>query len=83
MVFTDSVSTFKNSANYCGQYIYALSPEYSFLSISGNSIVLMTSNLLDIGIYTDSILTVSLADYPTSTPFTSGFKVTIQCLVAS
>ena len=56
---SDSVSAAKGT-NYCGPYTITLISEYTFLSISGNTIVLSTADILDYGVYPDGEILISL-----------------------
>ena len=51
IAFADSVGTAKTNLAYCGDRTYTLNPVHSFLSISGSTLSLSTSNLNDNGSY--------------------------------
>ena len=60
--FDDLIGTSHTDPTYCGARTYSLSPNYSFLTISGTTLTLSTTNVADVNVY-DVELTVSLASF--------------------
>ena len=80
VAFADSVATSHSNVSYCGTRTYTLSPTHSFLTISGTTMSLVTSNVADVRIYFVD-LTVSLSSYPLVASITKTIVVTITCEV--
>jgi len=78
--FTVSSSpTIPSWSTCCGAMTYTLSPASSFLSISGTTMSLTTTNASDVGVRSMA-LKVAIANYPTIN-LTRSFTVTINCLI--
>ena len=78
--FTNSSTpTIPSWSTYCGPMTYSLTPTSGFLSISGTTISLATTNVADVGPHS-MVLTVAMANYPAMT-LTKSFTVTITCVV--
>ena len=78
--FLDSIATSRSNPTYCGARTYLLSPAHSFLSISGSTMSLSTTNVSDVNVYNVN-LKVSLTSYSGVTSITKSFEVTITCEV--
>ena len=79
--FLDSIATSHPNPTYCGARTYSLSPSLTFLTISGSSIMsLSTNNVTDRGVY-NVAMTVSLTSYPGVASLTKNLVVTITCEV--
>jgi hypothetical protein len=82
VLFLDSVSTAKINNSYCGARTYTLSQTYPWLSISSDTMQVVTSDLATVGTYNLSI-TVGLSDYPMVATVMKNFVITITCTVTS
>ena len=80
VTFADSKSTNYNNPTFCGARTYLLSQTHPFLTISGTTMSLSTSNVSDVGPYNLN-LTISLTDYPGVPSILKNFVVTITCVV--
>jgi uncharacterized protein YccT (UPF0319 family) len=81
--FPNSVAIAQSNPAYCGANLFSFSPILTFLTGSGNTISVSSSNLTDIGVHTNITVTVSLADYPSVSSISSTFTVTISCVVTT
>jgi len=84
--FGDSIrgTVFHTDSTYCGARKYTLTPNtYGWLSITGDTMTVQTSNLGDVGVYPNIQLKVELLDYPAVTPIIKTFQVTITCTVTT
>ena len=61
--FPNTVATAQSNPTFCGANIFSFSLTKTWLTFSGNTISVFTSDLADAGTYTLTV-TVSLADYP-------------------
>jgi hypothetical protein len=75
--FPNTIATAKLNPTYCGANSFLFSPTKTFLSVSGNTISVSTSNSADVGTHIIT-LTVSLADYPSVTSISRTFTITVQ-----
>ena len=75
--FTNTVATAKSNATFCGANIFSFSLTKTWLTFSGNTISVSTSDLADAGTYTLTV-TVSLADYPPPVPASLSKTFTIS-----
>ena len=80
--FPNSRATSAANSNYCGANTYIFSPTKTFLTVSGSSISVSTSNLVDVGVHVVAV-TVSLTNYPSVPSITQNFTITISCTVTS
>ncbi len=78
--FMDSIATSHALLTYCGGRTYSLSPNNSFLVISGSTISLLTNSVADVGVQ-NVLMTVSLTSYPEVASITKNLVVTITCEV--
>ena len=60
--FLDSIATSHAFPTYCGARTYLLSPTHTFLSISGSTMSLSTTNVNNVGVFNVD-LSVSLTNY--------------------
>jgi membrane-bound inhibitor of C-type lysozyme len=65
--FDNSIATSHGNSNYCGGLTYTMSPSYSFLTISGNTLTLSTTNPNDTGGPYTVTLTIALQNFPSIT----------------
>lgn len=80
--FADSIATGHNNINYCGLRTYTLSASYPWLSVTGNTMQIVTSDLSTVNTYNLS-LTISLASYSGVASVTKNFVITITCTVTT
>lgn len=73
----DSIATLHADETYCGTKTYILSPTQSFLSISGPTMSVISSNVADVGIY-NVYVTVKMDNYPEVRERIKSFKVNLQ-----
>ena len=79
--FLDSIATSHSNPTYCGARTYSLSPTSAFLTISGSSIMsLSTNNVSDRGVHNITIR-VSLTNYSGVTYIEKILVITITCEV--
>ena len=72
--FLDSISTARFDDTYCGPRKYTLTPStYTWLSITGDTMSVVTSNLNDVNSYPGIQLKIELLNYPMVTPITKTF----------
>ena len=76
--FADSISTSHSNPTYCGPKTYSFSPTLSFLSVSGTTLFLITTNPNDVSVNTVTI-TVSLTNYPAIASVSATFQATVLC----
>ena len=79
LTFADTIATLHGNPAYCGSRTYSFSPTYSFLTITGTTMNLETSNVADVGPHNVAV-TISLTDYP-NIKITKNLTVTITCEV--
>ena len=82
ITFADSTATSHTITSYCGARTYTLSPALGFLSISGTTLTLNSSNPADVSV-TSVTLTIGLTNYAGVSPLVKTFTVTITCEVIS
>ena len=82
ITFSDSLSTLLGTQDFCGSKKYTLSPSKSFLTLSGTTISLSTTEYIDVGTYI-MVVRVELASYSSVLAFCATFQVTITCTVTS
>ena len=78
--FLDSISTSHSDSTYCGARTYSLSQTLTFLTISGSTMSLSTTNVSDVGVY-NVVMTVSLTSYSGVALITKNLVITITCEV--
>lgn len=76
--FPNSRATTVGNANYCGANTYTFAPTKTFLSVSGSSISVETSNFADIGVYTVAVTVLNYSGVPS---ITKNLTITISCFV--
>ena len=80
VTFSDSIATSHADPAYCGARTYTLSPVQTFLTISGTTMNLATSDVADVGVHNVDVI-VSLTDYPWVASIKESFVATITCEV--
>ena len=81
--FSDSITTTRGVANYCGTRTYSFTPSKTFLTIINGSTLQVSSNIVsDVGIYSIS-MEVKLSDFPSIAGITKTFTVTVTCTVST
>ena len=81
MTFADSISTSHlPTVDYCGGRTYTFATTLSFLTVTGTTLSLVTTNVGDVGTY-NVALTISLTNYPAVTAITKNFVATVTCEV--
>jgi hypothetical protein len=78
--FLDSISLTKGNLMYCSAKTYSLDPTYTFLTVSGSIVSLLTNSVSDVKEYNVD-LRVSLTDYPGVASITKNLVVKIICEV--
>jgi hypothetical protein len=78
--FPNTTAISKGNPTYCGANTFSFSPTKTFLTASGNTLSVSTSNPADVGTYSINV-TVSLADYPLVPSISKTFTITITCVV--
>ena len=78
--FPNSVATNRGNPNYCGANTYTFVPTKTFLTVSGSTISVETSNVADNGLHNVAV-TVSLTNYPGVPSITQNLAITIMCVV--
>ena len=80
--FPNTLATFLSNPNFCGANTFSFSPTKTWLTVSGNTISVATSNVADVGTFSITV-TVSLTDYPPPAvaSISKTFTITISCAV--
>jgi hypothetical protein len=80
--FADSIGTIHGDQTYCGARTFTISPSLNFLTLSGTTLTLSTTNLANVGLKTIT-LTVALANFSMIPMLTKTFTVEVICEVLS
>ena len=80
--FPNSIATSNGNPTYCGANTYTFVPTKTFLTVSGSTISVLTSNVADTGVHIVAV-TVSLTNNPGVTSITQNLTITITCVVST